>query len=190
MQSSIVALNRSVQSEHPDIASHAAPDGTVTLMFSDIENSTPLNERLGDARYMELLRAHNAIIEAQVKANRGYVVKTMGDGYMVAFQSAADGLRCAIAIQNAIAGMEDGVRVRIGLHTGEMVREGDDFFGRHVNLAARVAGHASGGEIFVSGILRELVSGQSFTFDDLGERPMKGFEQPTRMWSARWQTSN
>ena len=153
-------------------------------MFSDIENFTPLNERLDDARYLELRRAHNAIIKAQVSAHRGYVVKTMGDGYMVAFQGAADGLRCAIAIQLAIAGMEDGVRVRIGLHTGEMVREGDDFFGRHVNLAARVAGHASGGEIFVSGVVRELVSGQAF--DDLGERPMKGFEQPTRVWSVRW----
>ena len=83
-------------------------------------------------------------------------------------------------------GSHGAVRVRIGLHTGEMVKQGDDFFGRHVNLAARVAGHASGGEIFVSGVLRELVSGQSFTFDDLGERPMKGFEQPTRVWSARW----
>ena len=188
MQSSIVALNRSVQSEHPDIASHAAPDGTVTIMFSDIENSVPLNERLGDAKYVELLRAHNAIIEAQVQAHHGYVVKTMGDGYMVAFKSAADGLKCAIAIQRAILGMEDGVRVRIGLHTGEMVREGDDFFGRHVNLAARVAGHASGGEIFVSGVVRELVSGQSFVFEDLGDRPMKGFEQPTRVWSVRWQS--
>ena len=67
-----------------------------------------------------------------------------------------------------------------------MVREGDDFFGRHVNLAARVAGHASGGEIFVSGVLREIVAGQSFAFDDQGERLMKGFAEPVRVWSVLW----
>ncbi len=202
MGSSIVALNRAVQSEQPDISVHAAPDGTVTLLFSDIENSTALNEQMGDAKWMEVLRAHNAVIDAQVKAQHGHVVKTMGDGYMVAFKSATDGLRCAIAIQRAIGsaltpgpspiamggGSTAAIKVRIGLHTGEVVREGDDFFGRHVNLAARVAGHAAGGEIFVSGVVRELVSGQSFAFDDLGERPMKGFEQPVRVWAVRWQT--
>jgi len=82
--------------------------------------------------------------------------------------------------------MAEGIRVRIGLHTGEMVKEGDDFFGRHVNLAARIASQASGGEIFVSRVVRELVTGQSFVFDDLGERVLKGFEVPVRVWSARW----
>ena len=200
MHSSIVALNRTVQTQHPDLSVHAAPDGTVTLLFSDIENSTALNEQIGDAKWMALLRAHNAVIDAQVDAHDGHVVKTMGDGYMVAFKSAADGLKCAIAIQKALGpaltpgpspdatgeGSLAPVRVRIGLHTGEMVREGDDFFGRHVNLAARVAGHASGGEIFVSGVVRDLVSGQAFAFDDAGERAMKGFEQPVRVWAARW----
>ena len=197
---SIVAVSDTVQRDRPDLTLHAAPDGTVTLLFSDIENSTALNEQMGDAKWMALLRAHNAVIDAQVDAHDGHVVKTMGDGYMVAFKTAADGLKCAIAIQRALVpaltpnpspdatgeGSYGAVRVRIGLHTGEMVREGDDFFGRHVNLAARVAGHASGGEIFVSSVVRELVSGQPFAFDDAGERPMKGFEQPVRVWAARW----
>lgn len=186
MHSSIVAINAAVQSVHPDLRQQAAPDGTVTLLFSDIENSTPLNEQLGDAKWMELLRAHNAIIDAEVKAHHGYVVKTMGDGYMVAFKGAADGLRCAIAIQEAMTGRNDGLRVRIGLHTGEMTRAGDDFFGRHVNLAARVAGHAVGGEVLVSGVVHELVAGQGFTFVDGGERTMKGFEEPVRVWAVRW----
>ncbi len=182
MRSSIVAVNAAVQSEHPDLRPQAAPDGTVTLLFSDIENSTPLNERLGDARYMELLRAHNALIETQVKAHRGYVVKTMGDGYMVAFKSAADGLRCAIAIQEAIAGMEEVVRVRIGLHTGEMVKDDNDFFGRHVTLAARVASLAAGGEILVSGIVHELVAGQGFAFDGGREADLKGLAGTHRVY--------
>ena len=189
MGSSIDRVVTTVHSERPNLSVHAAPDGMVTLMFSDIENSTLLNEQMGDAKWMEVLRAHNTVIERVVNAHHGHVVKTMGDGYMVAFKSAADGLRCAITIQKALSEPRSAmsvVRVRIGLHTGEMVREGDDFFGRHVNLAARVAGQAGGGEILVSGVVRELVSGLPFAFDDLGERPMKGFEQPVRVWSARW----
>jgi class 3 adenylate cyclase len=185
MGSSIVAVNTAVQTEKPDLRRQAAPDGTVTLLFSDIENSTALNERLGDAKWMEVLRQHNALIEREVRSQRGYVVKTMGDGYMVAFKSAADGLRCAMAIQAAARDLAEGVQVRIGLHTGEMTREGDDFFGRHVNLAARVAGHASGGEILVSGVVHELVAGQGFEFGDGGERMMKGFEEPVRIWAVR-----
>jgi eukaryotic-like serine/threonine-protein kinase len=185
MRSSIVSLNTAVQSEPPDLLAHAAPDGTVTLLFSDIENSTPLNEHLGDARWLELLHEHNALIEREVRAHRGYVVKTMGDGYMVAFKSAADGLHCAIAIQAAAKDLAESVRVRIGIHTGEMTREGDDFFGRHVNLAARVAGHAVGGEVLVSSVTHELVAGQGFEFVDGGERAMKGFIDPVRVWEVR-----
>jgi eukaryotic-like serine/threonine-protein kinase len=183
MGSSIVAVNAAVQSLHPDLRHHAAPDGTVTMLFSDIENSTPINEQLGDAKWMELLREHNALIESKVRAHRGYVVKTMGDGYMVAFKSAADGLRCAIAIQQGIGARDDGVRVRIGLHTGEMTREGDDFFGRHVNLAARVAKGASGGEVLVSDVVHSLVQGGAFAFSDRGEAQLKGFEHPVRIWA-------
>ena len=82
-----------VQTERPDIATHAAPDGTVTIMFSDIEDSTVLTERLGDQAWQELLRKHNALIREQLQAHGGYEVKTMGDGFMVAFQSAKKGAR-------------------------------------------------------------------------------------------------
>jgi class 3 adenylate cyclase len=75
----------------------------------------------------------------------------------------------------------------MGLHTGEiLVQRAVARSARHFNMAARVAGHASGGEVFVSGVVRELVSGQSFAFDGLGDRAMKGFEQPVRVWSVRW----
>ena len=72
-------------------------------MFSDIEDSTVLTERLGDQAWQELLRKHNALIREQLRAHDGYEVKTMGDGFMVAFQSAKKGLDCAIAIQRAFA---------------------------------------------------------------------------------------
>ncbi|MEO6398030.1 MAG: adenylate/guanylate cyclase domain-containing protein [Tepidiformaceae bacterium] len=87
MYTSIVEVINAVQAELPDLRQQAAPDGTVTLLFTDIENSTRLNERLGDAQYMELLRAHNAVIEGPVRLHGGHVVKTIGDGFMVAFSS-------------------------------------------------------------------------------------------------------
>ena len=140
-----------VADERPDASgrtsrTHAAPDGTVTIMFSDIEDSTVLTERLGDQAWQELLRKHNALIREQLKAHDGYEVKTMGDGFMVAFQSAKKGLDCAIAIQRAFDGHNaaDGehVKVRIGLHAGEAIKDGDDFYGKNVILASRVAGKA------------------------------------------------
>ena len=130
-------------------------------MFSDIEDSTVLTERLGDQAWQELLRKHNALIREQLQAHDGYEVKTMGDGFMVAFQSAKKGLDCAIAIQRAFAdhNAADGehVKVRIGLHAGEAIKDGDDFYGKNVILASRVAGKAVGGEILVSSLLRALV---------------------------------
>jgi class 3 adenylate cyclase len=158
---SIDAVARAVERERPQITMHPAPDGTVTIMFSDIEDSTVLTERLGDQVWQNLLRKHNTLIREQLQAHEGYEVKTMGDGFMVAFQSAKKGLDCAIAIQRAFDGHNaaDGehVRVRIGLHAGETIKDGDDFYGKNVILASRVAGKAVGGEILVSSLLRQLV---------------------------------
>jgi class 3 adenylate cyclase/Cdc6-like AAA superfamily ATPase len=167
---SIDVVAESVGRERPEIATHAAPDGTVTIMFSDIEDSTVLTERLGDQAWQDLLRKHNALIREQLRAHQGYEVKTMGDGFMVAFQSAKKGLDCAIAIQRAFdqhnatngpspsgEGRAEHVKVRIGLHAGEVIKDQDDFYGKNVILASRVAGKAVGGEILVSSLLRQLV---------------------------------
>jgi class 3 adenylate cyclase len=158
---SIDAVAREVERDRPQISVQPAPDGTVTLMFSDIEDSTVLTESLGDRGWQELLRKHNGLIREQIRAYDGFEVKTMGDGFMVAFQSAKKGLECAIAIQRAFAehNASDGqhVKVRIGLHAGEAIKEGDDFYGKNVIMASRVAGKAAGGEILVSSLLRSLV---------------------------------
>jgi class 3 adenylate cyclase len=142
---------------------------------------------MGDAKWMEVLRAHNAIIDAQVQAHSGHIIKTMGDGYMVAFSSPRRGLECAIATQRALtaSGALEGIRVRMGLHTGEVVKHGDDFFGRHVNLAARVAAAAGGGEILVSGLLHDLVaSSGAFAFDDGREMELKGLSAKHRVYGV------
>jgi class 3 adenylate cyclase len=177
---SIDSVARVVESEKPDLRTHAAPDGTVTLMFSDIEDSTLLTERLGDQAWQDLLRKHNALIREQLRAHDGYEVKTMGDGFMVAFQSAKKGLDCAIAIQRAFDGHNatngEHVKVRIGLHAGEAIKDGDDFYGKNVILASRVAAKAVGGEILVSSLLRQLVesSVDRAAFSEPREVELKG----------------
>ena len=181
IRTSIDALAATVHAERPVMPSQAvAPDGTVTIMFSDIEDSTVLTERLGDQAWQDLLRKHNALIREQLKAHDGFEVKTMGDGFMVAFQSAKKGLDCAIAIQKAFAGHNaaegDHVKVRIGLHAGETVKDGDDFYGKNVILASRVAGKAMGGEILVSSLVRQLVESgvATDTFSEPREVELKG----------------
>jgi len=155
------AITEAVGRERVDLRARVAPDGTVTLLFTDIEGSTPMAERLGDLRWLALLREHNAIVRDQIAQYGGFEVKTIGDAFMVAFGSARRAVLCAIGIQQGIsrysaAHPQHPVRVRIGLHAGEPVREGNDFYGKSVILASRIAGEASGGEILASALLREL----------------------------------
>src|SRR5439155_8632839 len=147
IRTSIDAVAEAVEDERPDLSGATAPDGTVTIMFSDIEGSTEMTERLGDRRWLEVLREHNAVIRSEVRAHGGFEVKAQGDGFMVAFSSARRALDCAIAVQRAFGSRadedpEEAIRVRIGMHTGEAIRERDDFFGRNVILAARIAAQA------------------------------------------------
>ncbi len=163
-ETSIDVLAASVEAERPNLRRHAAPDGTVTVLFTDIEGFTAMTERLGDQRAVTVLRAHNALVREQVKRYAGFEVKSQGDGFMMVFASARQALLCAVAVQRALAAYraehpEEPVRVRIGLHTGETIKEGEDFFGGTVNLAARIAAAAQGGEILVSSVLKELTEG-------------------------------
>ncbi|HEY5624903.1 MAG TPA: adenylate/guanylate cyclase domain-containing protein, partial [Dehalococcoidia bacterium] len=187
---SIVAVADKVQQERPDMASHAAPDGTVTIMFSDIEGSTAMADRLGDNRFMEVLREHNAIIREQVTAQSGFEVKSEGDGFMVAFQSAAKALACASAIQKAMTDRnetaEEPVKVRIGLHAGEVIKEGEDFFGRNVIMAARVASQAKGGEVLASAVLKTLLSGSDVRWGDARSVELKGLAGVHEIWAVKW----
>jgi eukaryotic-like serine/threonine-protein kinase len=188
--SSIDTVAREVLADQPDLKSHAAPDGTVTIMFSDIEGSTVMADRLGDKRFMEVLREHNAIIRKQIKAHRGFEVKSEGDGFMVAFQSAGKALACASAIQKALVernqSAEEQVLVRMGLHAGEVIKEGEDFFGRNVIMAARVASQAQGGEILASGVLKVLLQGSDVTWGEQRTVALKGLSGKHKIWSVAW----
>ncbi|HVE95010.1 MAG TPA: AAA family ATPase [Acidimicrobiales bacterium] len=150
---SIDMVAAGVSMERPDLASHAADDGQVTLVFSDIAGYTALTERLGDELSQSVLHQHNAILRSELRRHRGVEVKSHGDGFMLAFTEPADGVAFATAIQRAVSSNEfDGERLelRIGIHVGKVIREEADFFGRTVILAARVADHACGGEVLAT----------------------------------------
>ncbi|MCH8814193.1 MAG: adenylate/guanylate cyclase domain-containing protein [Chloroflexi bacterium] len=166
-----------------------------TILFTDVEGSTALTERLGDAKARDLLREHERITREALAAHGGSEVKTMGDGFMTSFGSAVKALECAIAIQQSFAehnaSAEDPIRVRIGLNAGEPIAEDDpsgrgDLFGTAVNLAARVAAKAEGGEILVADVVRQLVAGKKFLLNDRGETELRGFEDPVRLYEVRW----
>src|SRR3954447_8864744 len=180
MQSSVDEVASSVAASRPSLRQAAAPDGTVTILFSDIEGSTALNERLGDVNWLELLRAHNRIVREQVQSCGGFEVKAQGDGFMIAFPSARRAIECARAVQEAIARELDGhpdgpIRVRIGLHTGEAIREESDFYGKNVVVAARIADEARGGEILASTVVKQLTeSAGDVRFDEGREVALAG----------------
>ena len=190
---SIDLVAAAVSLERPDLSVHASPEGTVTILFSDIEGSTAANQRLGDRRWLEILRAHNRIIRREVAAHRGFEVKSQGDGFMVAFGSARRAVLCAVAIQRALSEYaqtypEEGVQVRIGLHTGEVIKEAEDFFGTNVALAARIASTAAGGQILVSGLLKDLLeSSGDVEFGEPRELELKGLPGSRRVHEIVWQ---
>jgi class 3 adenylate cyclase len=171
----------------------ASPDGTVTILFSDIVGYTELTESVGDLRAHERLTQHNEILRAQLVAHDGYEVKSQGDGFMVAFAGASRALRCAIAIQRAFADYcrkrpDEPIQVHIGLNTGEVLKDGDDFLGRTVILASRIAGEARSGEILTSSVVKALADGSGeFMFDVPREVALKGVSQPQTVYPVVWQ---
>jgi class 3 adenylate cyclase len=189
---SIDAVVTAVAKEQPDIRQHAAPDGTVTLMFSDMEGFTAMTERLGDRKAHQVIQAHNRTVREQLEAFGGYEVELQGDGFLLAFDSARRGLQCAIAIQQAFARYntehpEEPIRVRIGIHTGEAIREADKFFGKSVILAARIAAQATAGEILASSLLKELTeSAGDLSFDEARSVSLKGLSGTYTLHPVTW----
>ncbi len=166
--------------------------GLRTILFTDMEGSTAITQRLGDAKAMELLRTHNAMIRDALNAHSGSEVKHTGDGIMASFVSVSGAVECAIAIQKAIASYNDQdpdtpIRVRIGLTAGEPVMDHEDLFGAAVQLASRICDCAEPSEILVANVIQELCIGKGFLFADRGLAALKGFEDPVRVHEVSWQ---
>jgi adenylate cyclase len=179
VRNSVEDLAGWAQVERPDLARLTA-DGDVVVAFSDIEDSTLRNEALGDREWLKILERHNRVVQKLVADHGGHVIKSQGDGFMIAFADARQAVLCGIGVQQALhddAERWEGIRVRIGMHVGPSVRRGDDLFGRNVALAARITGHADGGEILVSDSVREAVDGMSdIEFGTPREAELKGFQ--------------
>jgi class 3 adenylate cyclase/tetratricopeptide (TPR) repeat protein len=187
-QASIDVVAAGVSVERPDLSSHAAADGRVVIVFSDIEGYSAMTERLGDDRAQALLREHNGIVRGHVRAHGGVEVKSQGDGFMLAFRDPHDALASVVAIQRAVAEHDfDGeqVRLRIGIHIGEVIEEADDFYGRTVIIAARVADCARGGEVLVTSEVCEAVPDVSV--DARRQVMLKGLSHPQMIHTLIWQ---
>lgn len=189
VRNSIEDLADWAEVERPDLARVTA-DGKVAILFSDIEESTALNERVGDRAWVKLIGEHDKMVRKLVKQRSGHVVKSQGDGFMIAFAQAEQAVRCGIDIQHelqrdSLRRRHNGIRVRIGIHLGRSVRRGDDLFGRNVAMAARVAGQAGGGEILVSETVRDAVRDcDGISFDDGREAELKGFSGAHRLYAV------
>jgi adenylate cyclase len=184
VRSSIEDLADWAEVERPDLA-RLAPDGHVAIMFSDIEESTALNERIGDRAWVRLLAAHDKLIQRLVRNHRGHVVKSQGDGFMMAFAQPEQAVRCSIDVQRALRKRPNGIRVRMGIHEGKSVRRGDDLFGRNVAMAARVAAQADGGQTLVSESVRDAVDAASdIAFDEGRDVELKGFTGTYRLYAV------
>ncbi|HEX7264078.1 MAG TPA: AAA family ATPase [Candidatus Dormibacteraeota bacterium] len=162
-------------------------EGTVTIMFTDVENSTQMLSSKGFTVSHEIMKAYESIMEEKITEHAGRRIKGLGDGVMVSFGSTRHAVECAIEIQRAIADYskqnpERKLKIRIGINTGEVVEEAGDIFGAAVNVAARVAGKAKGGEILVSEVVRELVGPVSeMVFGYRGRFKLKGFPDRFRL---------
>ena len=183
----------------PPTRTNMAPGAFRTILFSDIENSSAITQRLGDVRARELLRAHETIVRdalQRVRRRRGeddgrrlHGLVQLGDER----RAVCDRNSAAVeAMPNSSATATHrsptiSLRVRIGLNAGEPIEEHDDLFGTSVNLAARIAAKAHGGEILASDVVRQLVAGKGLLFADRGDTVLRGFEDPVRLYEVRWQ---
>jgi len=157
------------------------PGGLVIILFTDLVGSTLLVSQSGDEEAQRVLAAHHALLNEAVAAHGGHEVKWLGDGLMVAFPSAADAVRCAIAIQQASRRPVRGQRlaIRIGLSAGEAFQEATDYFGTPVIVARRLSERAEAGQILCTPVVRELLAGRAgFSFVDLGKVELKGVPEP------------
>ena len=180
-------LEETLQREKPDLSGALDSDGTVTIAFTDIVDSTVLLTRFGDHVWVDLLRRHNAIVERCTAEHGGTVVEIQGDGSMLAFPSARRAVACAEAIQRdigrAFADVSPPIAVRLGIHTGDALHQDEHFFGTTVHYAARVASQAVGGETLVSSIVHDLIAGSGANFHGSREVELKGLGGRHRLYA-------
>jgi class 3 adenylate cyclase len=161
---------------------HEPERALATVVFTDIVGSTTRAAELGDAGWRELLAEHNRLVRTQLERFRGREVKTMGDGFLATFDGPARAVRCARAIADRVR--ELGIAVRAGVHTGECELLRDDVRGMAVNIGARIAELAGGGEVLVSSTVHDLVVGSGIDFTERGAVELKGVPGDWRLYAV------
>ena len=165
-------------------------EGMLTLMFTDVAGSTAHARELGDHRFIELMIEHIDLVTEVAERRGGQVVKTVGDGALVAFPSARAAVGCAVEIQRATAAADVPYTVRIGVHAGDVVRTDSDVMGFAVNKAARVTSAADGGQIVVSSVVQELVGADpSYRFGDPFLAELKGIDGVHALVPVLWRAT-
>ncbi|HEY5112573.1 MAG TPA: adenylate/guanylate cyclase domain-containing protein [Coriobacteriia bacterium] len=169
-------------------------EATVTVLFTDIQGFSNLTSSVGDQEALDALKRHNQIVRAQIQNYGGAEIKYQGDGFMVAFPSARRAVLCAIDIQRKIAEQnrdnpDRPLILRMGLNSGDVLRDEQDLFGAAVNLAARIAEKAKGNQILISELVKELAGPYpGFKFADRGKHAIKGFPGRYKIYEVAWQT--
>jgi class 3 adenylate cyclase len=153
-----------------------------TVVFTDIVGSTELTADMGDRRWTELLEGYYALARNELERFRGREIKTMGDGLLAAFDGPARAIRCACAMRESARHI--GIDTRAGLHTGECETMGEDIAGIAVDIGARVAAEAAGGEVLVSSTVKDLVAGSGLEFEERGSHRLKGVPDEWRLFAV------
>jgi class 3 adenylate cyclase len=154
------------------------PTGEVAVLFTDMEGSTQLIERFGEAEAHALLRRHFALLRAAVAEHDGHEVKSLGDGLMVVFGAVWDAVACAAEMQAVVSREDEALGLRIGIHAGEPMRDGNDYFGTPVIIARRLCDSAGPGQTLVSELVSQLVAERDF--DSVGDLTLKGLSKRVR----------
>jgi class 3 adenylate cyclase len=154
-----------------------------TVMFTDIADSTKTAVQLGDKRWREVLDEHDTIVAKQVDQFRGRYIKHTGDGALATFDGPGRAIKCARATGSSLEKL--GIKIRAGLHAGEIELRGEDVGGIAVHIGARVCALADAGEVLVSSTVRDLVAGSGLAFDDRGEHELKGVPGEWRLFAVR-----
>ena len=150
-----------------------------TLLVTDIVESTAVAAQLGDAAWKERLARHGDRVRVQLDRFRGFEVTTTGDGFLAMFDGAARAVRCAAAIRDGAE--EEGLRIRAGVHSGEIERDADNVRGVAVHAVTRIAALARPGEVLVSAPAASLLEGSDLELEDAGEHELRGLPGPRRL---------
>lgn len=189
---SIAAIVAEVDAVPTSFRAETSPDGMMTIVFTDVEGSTEMLERLGEDRWFDMMLSHNRLVRTTVSQHGGSVIKSQGDGFMILFGSASAAIAFAIALQRQLVGQNPGspeepVRVRIGMHTGTVLQAEEDYLGKAVVLAARITGRARGGEILVSEACRDYTQHVgAWSYGSPAELSLKGLQNIERVFPLDW----